>query len=214
MDERAFLVLDHVLLGGLIGHGPQHLVGHVGTGLHAFARQEGVRDADEAPGDPAERRERQEQADDRGRDEGGALGVLHGPGLGRQLRHHEDHNDLEHRRDDDPEPAEGVRGDDPDEGGRHQRAQLECEQHDGEDPVDALARGAAGLARRVASPRPGRAFTLEVRVMAVSDMARKPVATISSTTTTTRMRSVPPKWCASTATRAAHHVRLEPSAGR
>ena len=115
--------------------------------------------------------------DDRSGPQGGSLGVLHRPGLGRQLGHHEDDHDLERGGDDHAERAEGVSRHHADQGRRHQGAQLAGRTARPAAPGRCARPGGAGCGRRCRfSSTNERALTLEVRVRAVSDMARKPVA--------------------------------------
>ena len=86
-----------------------------------------------------------------------------------------------------PQPAEGVGGDHTDQGGGHQGAHLEGEEHHGQDACRCAAtrRSKVAAPRRPSSTR-AWALTFDVRVMAVSDRASTPVAAISTTTTTTK----------------------------
>ena len=106
--------------------------------------------------------------------ESGALGVLHGPGLGRQLGHHEDDHDLEDR------------GDDHTRARRRRGAATTPTRVAATSVHSSSANSTTGRTRSMCCTRRSRvwrprrfsstrvrALTLEVRVMAVSDMARK-----------------------------------------
>ncbi len=123
-------MLDHLLVGRFVRHGPEHFVRGIGSGLDPLTGQDGVGNPYQSSGHPAERDERHEQADHRSGGQGRPLRMLHGPGLGRQLGDHKYDDDFECGGDDDTEAAERVSGDHADECRRDEGAQLESEEHD------------------------------------------------------------------------------------
>ena len=93
-----------------------------GPVLQALAGEDHVGQADQAPGQQPQRREAARGGHQRGGEQGGPLGVLHGPGLGHRLGEHEDHDHLEGGGDGDADRAEESLGHDTDERGGHQVA--------------------------------------------------------------------------------------------
>ena len=113
------------------------------------AADEQVGQPDQGVGDAPHQGEPDHGAHDGGRQQGGPLGVVHGPVLGDRLEEDEDDDHLEHGGHEHAQAAEPGRGQHPDQGGRDQLA----DQHQQQDRVQELL-GVLDEAHQLAGPAP------------------------------------------------------------
>ena len=112
-----------------------------------------VGQADQKRREPADGREPDERADERGAEQRRPVGVLHRPVLGHRFEEHEDHHDLEHDAEEHAQAAEEVLGDDADQGGGDQLADQD-EQQDRVEEVGGILDQARELPGPAFSSRP------------------------------------------------------------
>jgi hypothetical protein len=106
LDELALVLLDDVLLDREVRHREELLLRGVRPAGEALPRQQHVGEADQGARQEPQRRQRRHEAHGPGRGQGGAVGVLDGPRLRRDLRHDEEQGDVEDGRPHDAPAAE------------------------------------------------------------------------------------------------------------
>ncbi len=99
VDEPPLLALDLVLVGRDVRHRAEVLLGDERSLLQALAREQHVRESDQAAREEPQRREVRDGPEEAGHAQRGAVRVLDRVRLRRDLADHEVHEDLDHQAD-------------------------------------------------------------------------------------------------------------------
>jgi len=139
VDEDPLVALDGLVQRRDVGESEKLGLGDVRLDPGAPpARGDEAGEPDEGARHDTGGRETDEGGDQRGREEGGAVRVAHGPLFRHGLREDEYDHDLEHRRDGDADRAEDLCRDDADQRGGDELAQKDEEQDRGQEGLRVL----------------------------------------------------------------------------